>query len=395
MKVMGSNHTTVPAYARTLHAIVEAHGSPAVAARAPGRVNFIGDHIDYCGGLVMPFAIEESCIAAVYPESAPSSEIVLTSLNSGVDHRFAIASALTPGVGSERGTWESYVLGVIAGLAGLGPIDEIAGCRIVVATDIPLGAGLSSSAALEVSSAIVVAARCGLSISGLQLARLCQRAEHEFAGVPCGLMDQAISVLGLRGHALLLDCATSEYRHAAIPNDCQLVVINSGVKHALADGEYGKRRAVCERAAAVLGVEHLAHAEQGAVDTLDSEIRPFARHVVTEAERVCQAESVLSSGDLVSCGRLMFESHASLRDDFRVSCPEVDAIVDSLALTSGVFGARMTGGGFGGCVIALTRQDALPAIEEAVASLRLMCPRLCVMSVRAGDGAHQLSVVPS
>ena len=365
-------------------------GDASAAARAPGRVNLIGDHVDYCGGVVMPFAIDRDCVATVHPGAADASTLVLSSVTGDDEVRVAWDDAFEPGRGTAIGSWGSYVLGVLAGLCALGSIDSLRGCRIAVATDVPLGAGLSSSAALEVSVGVAVAAHCGIAIDGLDLARLCQAAEHRFAGVPCGLMDQAISVLGRAGHLVMLDCATEATRHVPIPAGCELVVINSGVSHALADGAYAKRRAACERAAAALGVRHLAHAAGDSLAALHEDVLPFARHVVSETERVGLLASHLASADLEGCGRLMLESHASLRDDFRVSCPEIDAIVDAVRSADGVYGARMTGGGFGGCVVVLAMPCSAASIAASVEVCREQCPRLAMLSVRASDGARLL-----
>ena len=372
---------------------MQAKFGPALsAARAPGRVNLIGDHVDYCGGRVMPFAIDRDGVATIHPGATDDNAIVLSSLASGGEHRIAFGDAFEPGVGAPVGSWQSYVLGVIAGLGERGSIEAMRGCRVAVATSVPLGAGLSSSAALEVSVALAAARHCGISIEGLELAKLCQAAEHRFAGVPCGLMDQAISTLGREGHLVVLDCATEATREVPIPDACEIVVINSGVSHALADGEYGKRRAVCERAASLLGVEHLAHAAADALGELPGDVLPFARHVVSETARVDELGDRLAAGDLAQCGRIMLESHASLRDDFRVSCEEIDAIVERLRSVDGVFGARMTGGGFGGCVVALLEPGTGASIPAALEACRPMCPDLEVIAVKAADGARLIAL---
>lgn len=369
----------------------EAFGETAAAARAPGRVNLIGDHVDYCGGVVMPLAIDRDCVATIHPDATASDGICVASLLGGDDHVIGWDDICEPGRRAAKGSWQSYVLGVVAGLAERGSVEPLRGCRLAVATDVPLGAGLSSSAALEVSVAVAVASHCGISIEGIELAKLCQRAEHRFAGVPCGLMDQAISVLGREGHLVMLDCATEQTRAVPVPQACELVVVNSGVSHSLADGEYGKRRAVCEAVASELGIEQLAHAKIEAISDLDASVQPFARHVVTETHRVHRAAELLAAGDLRGCGLVMFESHASLRDDFKVSCPEIDAIVASLRGAGGVLGARMTGGGFGGCVVALIEPGTAEHVEAAVETCRGECPDLAVLPVQASRGAALLA----
>ncbi|MEL6795768.1 MAG: galactokinase [Planctomycetota bacterium] len=366
-------------------------GRPAVAASAPGRVNLIGDHVDYCGGVVMPFAINRDCVAAIYPDVAGDRTLVLCSLNEQAENAVPWINALEPGGGAPVGSWQSYVLGVITGLGEAGAIDRLRGCRIVVATNVPLGSGLSSSAALEVSVAVAAASYCAIDIGGLELAKLCQRAEHRFAGVPCGLMDQAISVLGRAGHVVLLDCAREVTEYVSIPSGCELIVVNSGVSHALADGEYGKRRASCEKAAEALGVEHLAHAEMGALGRVPTDVLPHARHVVAESARAHALARSLEAGDLAECGRLMLESHASLREDFQVSCDEIDLLVETLRHTEGVHGARMTGGGFGGCVICLAAPGSEPAVSAAAERCRGDCPNVEVIPVTASDGAQRMT----
>jgi galactokinase len=369
-------------------------GSPAAAARAPGRVNLIGDHVDYCGGLVMPFAIDRDCVAAIYPGAAGDDAVALISLSDSVEHSIAWLAAFEEGRGAPTGSWQSYVLGVIAGLGEIGAVDRLRGCRVAVATDVPLGSGLSSSAALEVSVAVAAASWCGIEIGGLELAKLCQRAEHRFAGVPCGLMDQAISVLGRRGMLLTLDCATESVQHVPVPTECELIVINSGVSHALADGEYGERRAACERAAEAIGIEHLAHADAERIRSVPADVLPHARHVVSETERVRELAHALDAADLDACGRLMRESHVSLRDDFRVSCDEIDLIVETLSRVDGVYGARMTGGGFGGCVVCLAKPGSEAGVRAAADRCRGLCPEIAVLRVSASDGASLLGAAP-
>ncbi|MEO1717418.1 MAG: galactokinase [Planctomycetota bacterium] len=378
---------------RLIDDIAARFGPPAVAARAPGRVNLIGDHVDYCGGLVMPFAINRDCVAAIHTDVADDRTLVLCSLNEQSEHAVPWIDVLKSGGSAPVGSWQSYVLGVIAGLGEVGAVDRLRGCRIVVATDVPMGSGLSSSAALEVSVAVAAASRCGIDVGDLELAKLCQHAEHRFAGVPCGLMDQAISVLGRAGHLLILDCATDFTEHVPIPSTCELIVINSGVGHALADGEYGKRRASCEKAAEALGIRHLAHAEADALRSVPADLLPHARHVVSETARVRALADALAAGDLAECGRLVHESHVSLRDDFRVSCDEIDLIVETLCSTEGVYGARMTGGGFGGCVIGLAAPGFEPAVRAAAERCRGLCPNIEVIPVTASDGAERITDV--
>lgn len=362
--------------------------APTVAARAPGRVNLIGEHVDYSGGLVMPIAIPQACFAAVIP--ARSGATIISSSAAEEEIAFDPTRPVVAGADAPVGSWPSYALGVVAGFQALSSIEALAGYRIHVHTDVPVGAGLSSSAALEVAVGVALAEFLGVRIGRLDLAKLCQRAEHDFAGVPCGLMDQAASALARDGHALILDCATDNVDWAPFMTSAHLAVVHSGVSHALADGAYAKRRAACETAADHLGVQHLAHASVDAVAALPEDIRRFARHVVTEQARVHEAIDALREADAPRFGALMTASHASLRDDFRVSCPEIDALVDAMGAAPGCFGARMTGGGFGGCVIALTEPGAEHAVLHAAERRRDLCPRMRVIPVHAAQGASLL-----
>jgi galactokinase len=325
---------------------------PVASARAPGRVNLIGDHIDYCGGTVLPMALDLCCHAVVLPnQTTPDACLISTTL----DDRTASIPLDRPLTSCDPfpvGSWASYAAGVLAGLAERAPLDALAGARIHIHSDVPPGAGLSSSAAMEVAIARAAAIACNIPIDGLELARLCQSAEHAFAGVPCGLMDQAAAVLARPGSALAFDCAAETHTHVPLPEGLELLVIDSGVRHALADGSYAERRRWCERAALALGTPYLAHADASDLSALDPQAARAARHVTSEHRRTLDAIAALRAGDLPAFGHLLSASHASLRDVYQVSCQEVDRLVEALQSTKGVLGARMTGGGFGGCVIA-------------------------------------------
>jgi galactokinase len=264
--------------------------------------------------------------------------------------------------------WANYVRGIVAGFLERGY--TVPSLDMTIASSVPLGAGLSSSAALEVAVCGALEAELGIQLDPLEKARLCQAAEHEYALVPCGLMDQLACVFGRRGHALFIDCRTEQPQLVAL-RDPQLSVLicNSNVRHSLADGEYGKRRAQCQHAAAALGVTSLRDASVKEVLTagprLDELHLRRARHVTTENQRTQDFAQALDAGDLSRAGQLMYESHASLRDDYEVSCDELDLIVataEALGLTAGVYGARMTGGGFGGCTVSLVRSDCVAPI---------------------------------
>jgi galactokinase len=297
-----------------------------IRAFAPGRVNLIGDHTDYTGGLVLPLAIN---LGTTVEGSLGGSGVRLTS--DDADEKFdryvqAVAS----------------VVGVAAGFTGR------------VSTTLPIGAGLSSSAALEVSVALAL----GFKGSALALALACQAAEQQASGVPCGIMDQLASAAGVEGHALLIDCASFAVEPVPLPDAAEIVVVHSGQPRALAGSAYAERRAACEAAETVIGP--LRSASAADVDRLDDPVlQARARHVVSENQRVRDFADALRAGDLSACGRLMLESHRSLAADFEVSTPALDSLVSTLADTADVFGARLTGAGFGGCVVALCRPGAL------------------------------------
>ena len=370
-------------------------GAVAVAS-APGRVNLIGEHTDYNDGFVLPMAIDRRAAAAVAPNGEPCCRVV------ALDRGGEVASFEGRTRDASTPAWARYAEGVAALLRARGvgvPMFDAA-----LASDVPPGGGLSSSAAIEVAFGVALSALASETLDPMSLALLCQRAEHEFAGVPCGLMDQLAAVFGRSGHALLIDCRTVEVR--PVPIDAaraSVLVVDSGVRHELASGEYARRRAECERAVAELakhdpGVRALRDATEGAVERsgLEPTLRRRARHVVRENERTLEAARLLETGDMPGVGRLMLESHASLRDDYEVSCPELDALVEIAAATPGVFGARMTGGGFGGCVVALVEPQRAHEAGGAIAGQyqRRAGVRAPWMVVRAADGAGVVERLP-
>jgi galactokinase len=309
-----------------------------VRATAPGRVNLIGDHTDYMGGLVLPMAIH---LATTVEAELGGSDIVLVS----DDVQGTVALPLPVGdPATVEPAWGRYVAGVAREL-GVGPD---AGLRGRVASTVPAGSGLSSSAALEVAVALAL----GASGSSVGLAELCQRAEAAATGVPCGIMDQLTSLAGVAGHALLIDCATLRVDPVPLPAGAAVWVLHSGVERRLAGSAYAERRSACEAAAELVGP--LPDADPGAIAGIeDPVLRARARHVSTECDRVRRAVEALRQDDLATFGELMVASHDSLRDDFEVSLPELDDLVGHLLDRDGVFGARLTGAGFGGCVVAL------------------------------------------
>jgi galactokinase len=329
-----------------------------VAARAPGRVNLIGDHTDYTGGLVLPMAIDRwTTVRGVRRDG----EVRLRSDAEEAAVRLALPvgdpAMVTP-------PWGRYVAAVAAELgAGAAGIDG------TVETTVPVGAGLASSAALEVAAALAL----GHSGPPLELARLCQRAEHRAVGVPCGIMDQLASAAGVEGAALCIDCTSLTITPVPVPDDVDVVVVHSGEQRALAGSAYTSRAAECTAAEQLIGPLRLA--SPAALEAIaDPVVRRRARHVITENERVRQTAVALTAGDVVTAGRLMTASHGSLRDDFEVSTPTLDALVARLVAIPGVLGARLTGAGLGGCVVALARPGAVSDgwVVRAVAGAALL-----------------------
>ena len=336
--------------------------------RAPGRVNLIGEHTDYNGGFVFPAAIDLATYVAVTPRADGRLRAASNSFPETLDTPI---TALKP-----SGNWTDFV----AGVASLLQITE--GADLWFTTDIPIGGGLSSSAALAVATALALGAG---NRPPPEIARLCQRAENEFTGMKCGIMDPFTSCLGEEGHALRIDCRDLTYKAIPIPPEVRLVIANTMVKHELAASAYNDRRAACECAAARLGVPFLRDVNYSALQGV--ELR-CARHVITENARVLNFEAALLAGDLPAAGRLMYESHRSLQTDFEVSCTELDTMVEIARELPGVYGARMTGGGFGGCTVNLVAADA---VEGVVSRLRAgyetatgIVPHIFVTSPAAG-----------
>ncbi|MGH3497462.1 MAG: galactokinase [Nocardioidaceae bacterium] len=350
--------------------------------QAPGRVNLIGEHLDYNGGPVLPIAINRRTVVTV---ARSGSTRVSARTRGDVDCVFDVT--VRPG---EVEGWGAYVAGVVWSLGDAG--HQVPGLDIDVESDVPIGAGLSSSAALECSVAVAIRDFAGLRVDDVALALLAQRAENDFVGVPSGSMDQLASMTGRRGHAVLIDTATSGVQ--GVPagwsdDGLALVVVDTRARHSLGDGQYAARRAQCEDAARHLGVQWLADADLDAAERLDDPtLVRRARHVVTETARVRAAVDALAAGDWLRLGRLFLDSHASMRDDFQISCPELDTAV-AAAVRAGALGARMTGGGFGGSAIALAPVARVEAIEDACCTAfrraRFRAPHVFV--VEPADGA--------
>ena len=335
--------------------------------RAPGRVNLIGEHTDYNLGYVMPAAIGLETWVASVPRQDDRVRIV--SLQESGEEDFALDAP-----GEPQETWGDYVRGVVTVLKERGV--PLRGVTAVLDSDIPVGSGLSSSAALELAAAWTVSERVPPPLDPLALAQAAQQAENEYVGVNSGLMDQFASANGRAGHALLFDCKTLEHQAIPLPTDTRLVAIDTRTPHRLEASEYNARRAQCERAVAALatryaGVESLRDVTIGmlreAGDLLDEQTLRRSRHVVEENDRVIAAGNALADGQLELLGELFAASHASLRDLYEVSSAELDALVEIASNVPGVIGARMTGGGFGGCTVNLVRTDAVEPLRDAVA----------------------------
>jgi galactokinase len=335
-------------------------GPPGQVWLAPGRANLIGEHTDYNQGLVLPFALELGVTVAAGRRG--DGVLAIRSRQAPAAPADIPLAGLAPGAVTG---WAAYPAGVAWALREAG--HSLDGASLAVDSDLPQGAGLSSSAALECATALALDGLHGLGLSRQELATLAQRAENDFVGVPSGIMDQSASLLSRAGHALLLDCqtgATTDVPLDPAGEGLALFIVDTGVRHALGDGRYAQRRSECEQAATLLGVESLRDVTSpAAADRLaDPVLRRRARHVITENGRVEQAVALLTGGDLAGVGALLCASHASLAGDFEVSWPEADVAVDT-AMAAGALGARMMGGGFGGSALAL-----VPAGQQAVSA---------------------------
>jgi len=342
-------------------------GTAASVYRAPGRVNLIGEHTDYNDGFVLPAAIEFYCWAAAAPRGDGKLVIYSENFNETVE---ASLDSLSP---LAKKYWANYPLGVAWALRRAGK--PINGANIYIAGEVPLGAGLSSSAAVEVSVALALLQQSGNAENRAELAQLCQKAENEFVGARVGIMDQFISCFGRASHALLLDCRSLEHEFVKLPADVQLVICNTMVRHELSSSKYNERRAECEEGVRILRsalpeVRALRDVTLSELEDHRQNITPkvFARcrHVITENGRVKRAVEALHKGDTAALGPLLEDSHRSLRDDYEVSCRELDLMVEIAGVQCGLIGARMTGGGFGGCSINLVESAAVSDFRRNV-----------------------------
>ena len=367
-------------------------GQPRIYS-GPGRVNMIGEHTDYNEGFVMPVALDFSTFVAITKRDDQIVKIHSDIFN----EEAAIDLANPPAHGRKH--WSDYPIGVAIKLKDAG--HNISGANLLVHGEVPLGSGLSSSAAIEVSTGLALMDISGVKIDRLELAKICQKAENEFVGARTGLMDQFIACFGKADHAVMLDCRSLESRALPVPDDVKLVVCNTMVKHKLASSEYNARRAQCEEGVRILSphlpnVKSLRDVAPNDVERFRSELGEviFKRclHVTTENDRVLKAADALRDRDLKTFGKLMYESHQSLRDDYEVSCEELDVMVDLAKPIKGVFGARMTGGGFGGCTISLVSAKAVDeftrAIKTGYAQATSKHPEVYICS--AADGAERV-----
>ncbi|MBQ0959761.1 galactokinase [Ideonella sp. 4Y11] len=366
---------------------------PQTLVQAPGRVNLIGEHTDYNDGFVLPCAIDFHTVVAIGPRRDGRVRVIAADLNHAGDE-FTLGETIAHA--GPRSAWADYVRGAVqmAVREGL----PLAGANLAIAGDVPQGAGLSSSAALEV--AVLQALKSLLDSpvpSPTRLAQLAQAAENDYVGCQCGIMDQLISACGRADHALLIDCRSLEARPAPLPDDMAVMIVHSRVRRGLVESAYNERRQQCEQAARHLGVSHLRDASLTQLVAagwhLDDVVFRRARHVITENARTLAAHEALTRGDLVTMGRLMAESHVSMRDDFEITVPAIDDLVTLLQAEIGPQGgARMTGGGFGGCCVALMPTDqterVAAAVEAGYRSPDGDPPRIWV--TRAVDGAGPL-----
>jgi galactokinase len=361
---------------------------------APGRVNLIGEHTDYAEGFVMPAAIDFATLAAISPRT--DGKIALYAENFSEERVFS-ADTLPRTHAEATGHWSDYPLGVLAILSAEGYV--VPAFSLTLWGDVPLGSGLSSSAAVEVATAIAVSGLMGIELPGPRMAQLCQRAENEFVGANAGIMDQFISANGKADHALLLDCRDLSFRLVPIPQDVALVIANTMVKHSVVGGEYSTRRAEVEEACAILAshrheIRFLRDATVADLEAWGHEIPANslkrARHVITENQRTLDAADALTRGDMKTLGKLMHEAHVSYSQDFEASCVEADAMVDLAQDLPGLIGARLTGGGFGGCTVNVVEKAQAEEFAKGLRDRYRLAigidPEIHIC--HASDGAH-------
>ena len=365
-------------------------GQPRWIVAAPGRVNLIGEHTDYNDGFVMPMAIERYVVMAAGRPASGTTELRF------VSDAFPEPTVFVPGEHAPANLprWGVYLRGVVELMRREG--FETGPLEVAVRSNVPLGSGLSSSAALEVATATLLEAVEGRQLAPREKAKLCQRAENEYAGVPCGIMDQFSSALCQADHLMRLDCRTLEFMQVPMTDpNVTVLIINSHVKRELSTSEYGTRRAQCEAAAKALGVPVLRDATLTQLENASGRVDPVvyrrARHVISENDRVLQAAESIASRNWSKAGELMNASHDSLRDDYEVSCPELDLLI-TMARELGAIGSRLTGAGFGGCTVTLVKTDDVMAMSDTIArrykSQTGITPTL--FTTRPAQGAHEM-----
>ncbi|HEY5054988.1 MAG TPA: galactokinase [Acidobacteriaceae bacterium] len=373
---------------------------------APGRVNLIGEHTDYCDGFVMPAAIDFSTVVAISPRA--DGRVLAHSVNFNQSIDKSVYELLDAGIASLRADrklhWSDYPAGVLWSLREALPqhaASIAAGFSLTIAGDVPLGAGLSSSASIEVATAFAVLGVLNITLPLPQIAQLCRRAENAFVGANVGIMDQFVSCCGVQDHAVMIDCRSLDYTLAPIPSQARIVICNSMVKHSVAGGEYNTRRAEIEEGTAILRSHRpeIGALRDATVDDLarwghemPTNVLRRCRHVITEDNRVLAAVEAFRAADLTRFGQLMAEAHASFRDDFEASCPEIDTLVSLAVQQPGCYGARITGGGFGGCTVNLVAANRVPAFVDAMRAGYLATTGITaeIYTSRASAGAHEI-----
>ncbi|MFB0546499.1 MAG: galactokinase [Anaerolineae bacterium] len=367
----------------------------ATVVRAPGRVNLIGEHTDYNDGYVLPIAIDRSILVATAPRD--DRRVVLHSLDFDEGAQFSLDDIRR----AAEGHWSNYERGVALYLQERGV--TLTGLEAVITGDVPIGSGLSSSAAVEVVTAYAFQVLSGFDLSRVEMALICQRAENRFVGMNCGIMDQFISALGQRDRALLIDCRSLDYELVPIPAGVKIIVCDTGVRRGLVDSEYNARRQECEEGVRTLG-EHLPGVKalrdvsvsqfERYKDELPKVVQRRCRHVINENDRVLRGVEALKKGDLAGFGQLMNESHISLRDDYEVSCRELDIMVEAAWAIEGTYGSRLTGAGFGGCTVSLVADEAVETFQtqvaEAYQAATGLKPQIYVC--RAEEGASEIKL---
>lgn len=351
---------------KTLEIFADKFGYPAtITIKAPGRVNLIGEHTDYNDGFVLPCAIDYETVIACAQRNDRTIRVIAADYDNDEDS-FSLDE---PIVHTDAHPWANYVRGVIKHLMLRNK--DFSGADMVISGNVPQGAGLSSSASLEVAVGQALKSLYDLPLDGVALALNGQEAENQFVGCNCGIMDQLISALGKENHSLLIDCRSLETRAVSMPKNAAVVIINSNVKRGLVDSEYNTRREQCEVAARFFGVKALRDVDPALFFSIEDELDPVvarrARHVITENDRTLAAADALANGDLRRMGELMAESHVSMRDDFEITVPQIDKLVEIVKEVIGdKGGVRMTGGGFGGCIVALVPEDMVEKVRHAV-----------------------------